>query len=150
MPGDVRAARVLARATDTLFRIPGTGIRFGIDALIGLVPGFGDASGVLLSGYVVAVAAWRGVPVVSLVRMLGNIGIEAVLGLVPAVGDLFDVGWKANVKNVALLDDHLAAPDRARRASLVRVGGVVVAVLGLVAATVWASLRILFWVLGAV
>ena len=147
---DVTTARALARATDTAFRIPGTQVRFGLDALLGLIPGFGDVGGALISGYVLLVGARRRVPPLTLFRMLGNIGVEALLGMIPAVGDLFDVGWKANVRNVALLEDHLADEAAARRSSVVVMGSVFVGFLAIVAATAWVSIRMLAWILVAV
>lgn len=109
----------LAQWMDTIFEIPGTGIRFGWDAIIGLLPGIGDTITALLSVYILAVASRYGLRRITLLRMALNIAIEVVVGAVPFFGDLFDVAWKANVKNVALLKRHLAASPsdsgRARR-----------------------------------
>ena len=102
--------RRLAYWLDDRFRIPGTEIRVGLDSLIGLVPGVGDTATLLLSGYIVA-EAWRlGVPRHLLARMAVNVGIDWVLGSIPLVGDLFDIGWKANTRNLALLRRHLGEP----------------------------------------
>lgn len=98
-------------------RIPGTGIRFGLDPLVGLVPGVGDAAGALVAAYVVLAAARLDVPPSTLLRMLTNIAIDALLGTVPVLGDVFDVAWKANRKNVTLIERHLADPHGARRVS---------------------------------
>jgi Domain of unknown function (DUF4112) len=95
---------------DEAFRIPGTGIRFGIDGIIGLVPGLGDALAGLLS-LVIPVAAWsRGVPYVTLVRMAVNLGIGVLVGTIPVLGDAFDIAWKANRRNYLLLCRHLGQP----------------------------------------
>jgi hypothetical protein len=97
---------------DEAFRIPGTGIRFGIDGIIGLVPGLGDVLAGLLS-LVIPLAAWiRGVPYVTLVRMAANLGIGVLVGSVPLFGDIFDIAWKANRRNYLLLCLHLEAPRR--------------------------------------
>jgi hypothetical protein len=103
---------LLAHTLDDCFRLPGTTWRFGLDGLIGLVPFAGDALVGLASGIIV-VAAWvRGVPGITLVRMLVNVGIGVVVGTVPVLGDAFDIAWKANRRNYRLLSTHLAEPGR--------------------------------------
>jgi hypothetical protein len=98
---------VLSHVLDDWFRVPGTSIRFGLDGIIGLVPGLGDIIGGLASTIIV-VAAWvRGVPYITLLRMVVNIGIEVLLGTVPLLGDAFDIAWKANRRNYALIVRHL-------------------------------------------
>jgi hypothetical protein len=103
-----RNVRALARFLDSSIGIPGTNFRFGFDAVVGLVPVIGDVIGGVLSGYIIVQAARARVPVLTLARMLVNIGIDTVVGAVPALGDLFDAAWKANMKNVALLERHMA------------------------------------------
>jgi uncharacterized protein DUF4112 len=110
---------------DAAVTIPGTNIRFGLDALIGLVPGLGDMAGAAMSGYIVLAAARLGAPTPVLVRMVANVAIDGVVGSVPLLGDLFDVGWRANIRNTDLLDRHLAAPAATRRASAGVVAGIV-------------------------
>ena len=127
-PALVRA-RALARLLDAAVGVPGTRLRIGLDALVGLVPGLGDVAGAASAGYIVLVAARLGAPASVLVRMLLNTGLDALVGTVPLLGDLFDVGWKANLRNVALLERHVADPRGARAASR----GVVLAVLGALA-----------------
>jgi hypothetical protein len=100
---------------DEAFRIPGTGIRFGIDGIIGLVPGLGDVLAGLLS-LIIPIAAWvRGVPYVTLVRMAANLGIAVLVGSIPILGNIFDIAWKANRRNYLLLQRHLAEPHRHTR-----------------------------------
>jgi hypothetical protein len=97
---------------DEAFRVPGTPIRFGLDGIIGLVPGLGDVIAGLLS-LVIPLAGWvRGIPYVALVRMAVNLGIGVLVGTVPFVGDAFDIAWKANRRNYRLLQRHLGAPRR--------------------------------------
>ena len=96
----------LARRMDSAFRIPLTGIRIGWDSLLGLIPGVGDAAALAPAGYIVYRAHQMGAPRHVLVRMGGNIALDAVLGSVPLLGDLFDIGFKANRRNVALLRKH--------------------------------------------
>lgn len=109
--------RSLGRLLDTSIPVPGTGFRFGVDALLGLLPGFGDAAGAMLSGLIVVEAARFGVPRGALLRMGANVAVETVVGAIPLLGDLFDAGWKANVRNLRLLEAHLADPGRAARAT---------------------------------
>jgi hypothetical protein len=115
-------ARTLTRLLDSAARVPGTSFRFGLDPLLGLVPGLGDVAGAALSGYVVLLASRLGAPKTVLVRMLGNVVIDTVGGTIPVVGDLFDAGWKANTRNLALLDEHLGQPVPTERASRLVVG----------------------------
>jgi hypothetical protein len=109
-----RVARIDALATllDTALVIPGTGIRFGLDALIGLFPGIGDMITTALSLFIVHEAYQLGAPAHVLARMIGNVAIDGVFGSVPLVGDAFDVVWRANRRNVLLLRDWLEREER--------------------------------------
>lgn len=93
----------ISRWMDGLFRIPGTGWRFGLDALIGLIPGVGDTATSLVSFYVLAAGVRYRVPKVTLARMGLNLAIDYAIGAIPFVGDLFDFYWKSNQRNVELL-----------------------------------------------
>jgi hypothetical protein len=107
-----KTLRGLEILLDEAFRIPGTEIRFGIDGIIGLVPGLGDVMAGLLS-LVIPIAAWiRGVPYVTLARMAVNLGIGVLVGSIPVLGDIFDVFWKANRRNYRLMQLHLREPRR--------------------------------------
>jgi hypothetical protein len=99
---------------DTRFRIPFTPFRFGIDPIVGLVPGLGDVIGLLLSAYILWHATRNKVPAPKIAKMVSNIGVEFVIGILPLVGNIFDVYWRANVKNVDLLRAHLM-PEAASR-----------------------------------
>jgi Domain of unknown function (DUF4112) len=104
--------RQLEVLLDEAFRIPGTNVRFGIDGIIGLVPGLGDVIAGLLS-LVIPFAAWiRGVPYVTLMRMAVNLSIGVLIGAIPLLGDAFDIAWKANRRNYRLLQLHLHEPRR--------------------------------------
>ncbi len=95
---------------DEAFRIPGTQFRFGIDGIIGLLPGLGDVLAGVLSA-VIPIAAWiRGVPYITLVRMAINLGIGVLVGSIPLFGDIFDIGWKPNRRNYRLMQRHLGKP----------------------------------------
>ncbi|MBS0263924.1 MAG: DUF4112 domain-containing protein [Planctomycetes bacterium] len=107
----------MARFMDDFVEIPGTGVRFGFDALLGLIPGLGDTLSSLVSLYILKAASAAGVPRITLLRMAANIGIDMICGSIPVLGDVFDVFWKANIKNVELLARHTqATPAEERRA----------------------------------
>jgi hypothetical protein len=136
----------LARALDSAVRIPGTNVRFGLDAVIGLVPGVGDVAGAAIAAYIVLAAARRGAPPALLARMLLNVAVDTAVGAVPVVGDMFDVAWRANTRNVALLERHVAAPVETRAASRLVVGAVLLGIVLLLAggiALAWLGLRAL-------
>ncbi len=103
---------LLAHVLDDWLRIPGTSVRFGLDAIIGLVPGIGDVLAGLAS-CILLVAAWfRGVPYITLLRMAVNVGLEVMVGAIPLAGDLFVLAWKANRRNYKLLTRHMEQPRR--------------------------------------
>jgi hypothetical protein len=110
-------ARTLTRLLDSVARVPGTSFRFGLDPLLGLVPGLGDMTGAALSGYLVLLASRHGAPKAVIVRMLGNVAIDTVVGTMPVLGDLFDAGWKSNTRNLALLERHVGQPITEKPAS---------------------------------
>ena len=112
-----------ATLLDARFRVPGTRIRFGLDPIIGLLPGIGDVLGLALSLYVVVEAIRLGVSKRVLFRMLRNVGLEALVGVVPLLGDVIDVAVKVNLRNAALLRSYIEdrlrpAPVRASRRRL--------------------------------
>jgi len=99
--------RFIARMMDDQFRAPGTNLRFGLDFLLGLFPGLGDAATSIISLLIVHHAWAAGASKLTLARMLGNVGIDFLVGSVPLFGDVFDFAWKANGKNARLLEAHL-------------------------------------------
>jgi len=135
---------LLAHLLDDAFRIPGTQIRFGLDGIIGLVPAIGD----ILSGLascILIFAAWvRGVPSVTLLRMVVNLAIDVVLGAVPFLGDAFDIAWKANRRNYALLVRHIEHPHRHTWKDWAFLASLLLAI----AAIFIAPLVVLAWMLG--
>lgn len=104
---DIADLEQLARLLDTQFAVPGTNWRFGLDSIIGLVPGIGDVITTALGGYIVYRARELGAPRWLIARMIGNLAIDGVFGAIPLVGDIFDFAFKANAKNVRLLLRHL-------------------------------------------
>ena len=109
-----RIARIewLSSLLDTAIVVPGTNFRFGLDALIGPVPGIGDAITTLLALYIVNEARALGAPRLLIARMLANVALDGVVGVVPVAGDLFDAAFRANRRNVALLRAHLDRVER--------------------------------------
>ena len=147
---DVRSSNALARLLDTAIRIPGTNIRLGLDAVLGLIPGAGDAVGALLSSYIILAAARQGAPRAVLLRMIGNVAIDSVIGAVPVLGDIFDIAFKSNARNAALLERVAVQPEAvaksSRRVGILLVVGLLVvlfalATLGfLIARLLWRAL----------
>ena len=140
----------LSHLLDDFIRIPGTPIRFGLDGIVGFIPGIGDILGGLASSIII-VAAWiRGVPRVTVARMVLNVAIETAVGAVPFVGNLFDIGWRANRRNYALLSRSLAEPERPTWGSWVFIGGVCLALVALMLVPMvlfaWVLVHIEGWV----
>ena len=132
--------RDLARVLDEAIRIPGTNIRIGLDALLGLLPGGGDVAGGLFSGLIILQAARSGAPTSVLGRMLGNVALDVIVGAIPILGDVFDVAWRANTRNVRLLESWRHRPASTKRASALAVGGILVALFLLIGLAVWGSI----------
>jgi hypothetical protein len=146
--GTRKRLRQLAWLLDSSIPIPGTRFSVGVDAVIGLLPFVGDLIGVLLSSYIMSEAVRLGAPKLVLMRMAFNVGVEGVIGIVPMLGDAFDAAWKANQRNVRLLDAWLDRPTKTERAN--RLFGVslilaVAAVLALLGAGTFFLLR---WIVG--
>lgn len=101
---------ILSHVLDDFIRIPGTSIRFGLDGIVGLIPGIGDILGGIASCFIIFAAWMRGVPYVVLTRMVANVVIEVIIGTIPLLGDAFDIAWRANRRNYALLTGSLYEP----------------------------------------
>ena len=132
---------------DDLIRIPGVNWRLGLDALVGLIPGFGDAATSLVSFYILASAVRYGVPKITLFRMGLNLGIDYVVGSLPFVGDLFDAWWKSNQRNVTLLSERATvSASEAREGRLsdwLFVGLIILLLIGLAVGAAAVSLYLL-------
>ena len=145
-----RSLDQLSRLMDGLFRIPGTGWRVGLDALVGLIPGVGDLATTAVSFYILAAGVRYRVPKVTLLRMASNIAVDYLLGAVPFVGDLFDVAWKSNQMNVELLKQRASvSAEEARQGRLsdwlflgVIFLGLLVLLAGSLAASLWLLTRL--------
>lgn len=139
--------RGLSHVLDNAIAIPGIGYRIGLDPVIGLLPGGGDVIAGLISIYVVAEAARLGVPTATLGRMGVNILIEVLMGAIPMIGDFFDVVWKANARNVDLLERHIRNPIPSSRADKVFATILVAGLLTIVLGAAALSLLFVRWVL---
>lgn len=106
--------KLIADWLDTRWRIPGTPIRIGVDGLASIVPGIGDSLTGIVAAYIVLEARRFGLPTSTVARMAANVGLDWVIGSIPVIGTLFDIGYKANRKNITLLLRHLEARDRHR------------------------------------
>lgn len=134
---DARTLAALRRWSvllDSAFRVPGTSLTFGLDPLFGLLPGVGDLVAPIFTGLLLLHAVRLRLPRIVQLRMLMNAAIDFAIGIVPVVGDLFDFGWKANVRNLALLERHARPGARAGVGDWVFVMGVI-GVLALAALT---------------
>ncbi|HYC49200.1 MAG TPA: DUF4112 domain-containing protein [Burkholderiales bacterium] len=138
-----RRLAALAWLLDSSIPLAGGRYRIGLDAIIGLIPGFGDLIGVLVSSYIVREAARLGAPRSVLTHMVLNVAIEGVVGLIPFAGDVFDAAWKANQRNVALLEAHLDQPVGTARASRWYVAGIMGTLIVFIAATAAAGFFII-------
>jgi hypothetical protein len=144
--GDLTSLRTLQRFLEEAFRVPGTRFRFGWDALIGLVPWAGDLVTALMGAIILVSAHRMRVPFVVQVRMLFNLAIDLAIGLVPFAGDVVDVFWKANTRNLRLLERHAASPLEATAGDWWFVTGLV----GLVVLLAALPLLLLYWLLSGV
>lgn len=135
--------RWLAVVMDNFVRVPGTNFRFGLDPLIGLLPGLGDTGSALISAFALIQAARRGVPKIMLARMSLNILINEIVGIVPVIGDAFSFWFKSNVRNYELLKTHAAAPTARRRSDWIFVGGVLLPLFVIVCAGIAVTILLL-------
>jgi hypothetical protein len=153
-PGVVRHLRRATTLLDDGIRLPGTSFRFGLDPILGLVPGIGDAAGAALSAVIVGEAVRQGVSRYTLARMAGNVALDAAIGTVPLLGDLFDAAWKANRRNLILLERHLVEPPLATRADrrfiAILLGALIVLCVGLMVLGAVLSIAVMRWLVTSI
>jgi hypothetical protein len=136
---------LLSHVLDDFIRIPGTSIRFGLDGIVGFIPGVGDLIGGIAS-CIIIIAAWvRGVSYVTVTRMVANVAIEVVVGSVPILGDMFDIAWRANRRNYALLIGSVEEPRKQTMQSWLFLGGLCLVLIALVLL----PMLLLTWVFGS-
>ncbi len=137
---------------DGLFKVPGTGWRFGLDSLIGLLPNVGDTLTMFPSFYILLAGVRYGVPKITLLRMAFNIGLDYVVGMIPFLGDAFDFVWKANRQNMDLIRTRAAGHGKGATGDYVFVfglmAGLILLLLGSVLVSVYIISALLDWALG--
>lgn len=141
--------RQLAWLLDSSIPIPGTRFTIGVDALLGLFPVLGDLLGVLISSYIVNQAARLGAPRIVLLRMAMNVAVEGIVGIIPFAGDVFDAAWKANQRNVRLLDAWLDRPGKTERTSRLFGASLVLALAAFLALLTIGGFFLVRWLIGA-
>ena len=141
----LRRLRRISHLLDNAIPIPGTKYRIGLDPILGLIPGGGDLIGSIFAGYIVFKSAQMGVPQETLVKMAANIVFDTVAGTVPVAGDLLDVAWKANVKNIELLDAHLGSPEQGKKADWLFVAALLLGLILIVGGVIFLSVMLFGW-----
>jgi hypothetical protein len=137
----------LARYLDGLFRVPGTDWRFGLDALIGLIPNVGDTVTSLASFYILVAGVRYGVPKITLLRMAFNIAVDYLVGSIPFIGDAFDFVWKANQQNMELIRTRASGHGKGKTSDYLFVFGLIFLLVAILVGSIVASGLILWWVL---
>lgn len=137
----------LAHYLDGLFRIPGTGWRFGLDSLIGLVPNVGDTLTSFASFYILLAGVRYGVPKITLLRMAFNIGLDYLVGTIPFIGDAFDFVWKANKQNMDLIRTRATGKDVGTTGDYLFVFGIIAFLILLLVASVLISVYVIYAIL---
>ena len=137
----------LSRYLDGLFKVPGTGWRFGLDALIGLIPNVGDTLTFLPSLYILFAGVRYGVPKITLLRMAFNLGLDYAVGSVPFIGDAFDFVWKANQQNMDLIRARASGHGKGKTSDYVFVFALIGLLLLTLIGSIFLSGYILWWVL---
>src|SRR5215211_4631066 len=133
----------LSNYLDGFFRVPGTGWRFGFDALIGLIPNVGDSLTSVLSFYILIAGVRYGVPKITLLRMAFNIGLDYLVGTIPFIGDAFDFFWKANRKNMNLIRTRATGKDKGTLGDYIFVFAVILLLIAILVGSILVSLYIL-------
>ena len=136
----------LSRYLDGLFRIPGTGWKFGLDALIGLVPNVGDTLTSVASFYILFAGARYGVPKITLLRMAFNIGLDYLVGSIPFVGDIFDFFWRSNQKNMDLIRARATGKDAGTKSDYIFIFALIGVLVLLLIGSIFASIAILYYI----
>jgi hypothetical protein len=145
----VEVADILGKVLDTTVKIPGTSLSIGLDPLIGLIPGIGDALANLLGAVILGIATRLRLPRIVLARMSLNLLINGTVGAIPLIGDLFSVWFQVHARNAALLREAAMKPDRETRPDWLYVGGIiggtVLLMLLAIAGVIWLVAK--FWML---
>ena len=133
----------LSNYLDGFFRVPGTGWRFGFDALIGLIPNVGDTLTSLASFYILIAGVRYGVPKITLLRMAFNIGLDYLVGTIPFIGDAFDFVWKANKQNIDLIRERATGKNVATTGDYIFVFAVILFLIGILVGSILVSIFVI-------
>ncbi len=140
----------LSRYLDNWIKIPIVGWRFGLDALLGLVPNVGDTLTSFASFYILIAGVRHGVPKITILRMAFNIGLDYVVGLVPIIGDTFDLFWKSNKRNMDLIRERATGKDKGTTSDYIFVGLMILALIAILIGSIAGSVYILYLILNAI
>lgn len=138
----------LARLMDSQFRVPGTNLRFGLDGIIGFIPGVGDLSTFAVSAYLLTVMARNGASGYVMARMVLNVLIDVLIGAIPFLGDIFDFAFKANMRNVRLMKEHYKE-GRHRGSAAKVILPVLIVLLIIIVLIIWAGYKLMSWLFSA-
>lgn len=144
-PRQLKQIDALAQLMDTQFRLPGTNFRFGLDGIIGLIPGAGDLSTFAISGYMIWVMAHNGASGYVMARMILNVLLDALIGSIPVLGDLFDFVFKANTRNMQLMQQHYRE-GRHRGSAWKVILPVLIALLLVIIALIWGTYELIRYI----
>jgi hypothetical protein len=140
----LRDINILAKLMDSQFRVPGTNFRFGLDGIIGLIPGVGDVSSFAVSAYMLWIMAKNGASGYVLGRMVVNVLVDAIVGSIPLIGDLFDIAFKANMRNLRLMQQHYQEGRHGGSAMKIIIPVLIILFL-VIAAIIWGVYELLAW-----
>ncbi len=143
----LKRLEIAARLMDSQFRIPGTNIKFGLDPLLGLIPGAGDIASFVISALMVSTLAKNGASGFVLARMIFNIVVDAFVGMLPVLGDIFDFGFKANDRNIKLMREHYVEGRHKGSASKLIIPLLIILFL-IIAVAGWLGYKLLKWLIG--
>jgi len=146
---ELKSVELIARLMDSRFKIPGTRFRFGLDPLIGLIPGLGDFTGFLISGYMMLICARNGASGFVLARMTFNIFIDALIGAIPLIGDLFDFAYKANDRNLKLMQQHYIE-GRHKGGAWKVVVPILIVLFIVIAVLAWCGYKVFTWLIHSI
>ena len=135
---------------DSSIKIPFTNRTIGLDGIIGLIPGIGDVTGGVISGYIILKAIALGVPTLVIMRMVINMIIEGMIGVIPFFGDIFDFIFKSNRRNVRLMKSYLDDPEETASRSGLSVIVFLVALFGIMLLTIWGIFKVLSLLMSAI
>lgn len=136
--------KTLSKYLDDIFRVPGTGWKFGLDSLVGLIPNVGDIFTTIISFYILLAGVRYGVPKITLLRMVFNVGLDYLVGVIPFVGDAFDFVWKANKRNIDLIREHGTGRGKSATDDWLFFIGVIALLVGLLVGSIFFSLFIVW------